>query len=154
MLGRYQGVQVRSRGVLAAPAQVQCCAHTPKTAPRRRIAPQAVSAPPSSSSISKVFDTSVEDAEFLDPERPMKVLIAGGGIAGLVLAVALLKKGVDVRIFEQDMTAIRGEGKYRGPIQVRFYHRLHTAHSCGVNRVHSPTYTLGQCCILSDDRLW
>ena len=65
-------------------------------------------------------DTSAEDAEFLDPARPMKVLIAGGGIAGLVLAVSLLKKGVDVRVFEQDMTAIRGEGKYRGPIQVCF----------------------------------
>ena len=67
-------------------------------------------------------EISAEDAEFLDPSRPMKVLIAGGGIAGLVLAVALLKKGVDVRIFEQDMTAIRGEGKYRGPIQVRSVH--------------------------------
>lgn len=60
-----------------------------------------------------------QDSDFLDPSRRVRVLIAGGGIAGLVLAVALLKKGVDVRIYEQDMTAIRGEGKYRGPIQVR-----------------------------------
>ena len=59
------------------------------------------------------------DKEFLAPSRPVRVLVAGGGIAGLVLAVSLLKKGVDVKIFEQDMTAIRGEGKYRGPIQVR-----------------------------------
>jgi pyruvate/2-oxoglutarate dehydrogenase complex dihydrolipoamide dehydrogenase (E3) component len=58
------------------------------------------------------------DAEFLDPVRPVRVLIAGAGIAGLVLAVALLKKGIEVTLFEQDMTAIRGEGKYRGPIQV------------------------------------
>jgi hypothetical protein len=36
-----------------------------------------------------------------------------------VLAVALLKQGVDVKVFERDLTAIRGEGKYRGPIQVR-----------------------------------
>lgn len=51
-------------------------------------------------------------------QRPLKVLIAGAGIGGLVLAVALLKKGIDVKVFERDMTAIRGEGKYRGPIQV------------------------------------
>ena len=47
-----------------------------------------------------------------------KVLIAGAGIGGLVVALALLKKGFDVQIFERDLTAIRGEGKYRGPIQV------------------------------------
>jgi len=48
-----------------------------------------------------------------------KILIAGAGIGGLVLAVGLLKKGFDVQIFERDLTAIRGEGKYRGPIQVQ-----------------------------------
>jgi zeaxanthin epoxidase len=48
-----------------------------------------------------------------------KILIAGAGIGGLVLAVALLKKGFDVQMFERDLTAIRGEGKYRGPIQVQ-----------------------------------
>ena len=47
-----------------------------------------------------------------------KIMIAGAGIGGLVLAVGLLKKGLDVQIFERDLTAIRGEGKYRGPIQV------------------------------------
>ncbi|KAG1671989.1 hypothetical protein FOA52_013362 [Chlamydomonas sp. UWO 241] len=52
-------------------------------------------------------------------ERPLRVLIAGAGIGGLVLAVALLKKGFHVTVFERDMTAIRGEGKYRGPIQVQ-----------------------------------
>ena len=51
--------------------------------------------------------------------RPLEVVIAGGGIGGLVLAVALLKKGVDVTVYERDLSAIRGEGKYRGPIQVR-----------------------------------
>lgn len=35
-----------------------------------------------------------------------------------MLAVALLKKGFEVQLFERDVTAIRGEGKYRGPIQV------------------------------------
>ena len=50
--------------------------------------------------------------------RPLHVLIAGAGIGGLVLAVALCKKGVKVTVLERDLTAIRGEGKYRGPIQV------------------------------------
>ncbi|GAX73162.1 hypothetical protein CEUSTIGMA_g615.t1 [Chlamydomonas eustigma] len=52
-------------------------------------------------------------------QKPLKVLIAGAGIGGLVLAVALLKKGYEVQIFERDLTAIRGEGKYRGPIQIQ-----------------------------------
>jgi hypothetical protein len=48
----------------------------------------------------------------------LNVLIAGAGIGGLVLALALLKKGgVNVKVLERDFTAIRGEGKYRGPIQ-------------------------------------
>lgn len=51
--------------------------------------------------------------------RPLKVLIAGAGISGLTLALSLLKKGIDVQVFERDLTAIRGEGKYRGPIQVQ-----------------------------------
>lgn len=52
-------------------------------------------------------------------KQPLKVLIAGAGISGLALALALIKKGVEVTVFERDLTAIRGEGKYRGPIQVR-----------------------------------
>nr|AAO48941.1 zeaxanthin epoxidase precursor [Chlamydomonas sp. W80] len=52
-------------------------------------------------------------------KRPLRVLIAGAGIGGLVLAVALIKKGFHVTVFERDMTAIRGEGKYRGPIQIQ-----------------------------------
>ena len=35
-----------------------------------------------------------------------------------MLAVGLLKRGFDVQVLERDVTAIRGEGKYRGPIQV------------------------------------
>ena len=53
------------------------------------------------------------------PPPPFKVVIAGAGIGGLVLAVGLLKRGFEVTVLERDMTAIRGEGKYRGPIQVR-----------------------------------
>ena len=61
-------------------------------------------------------DMSLEDVPVC---RLPRVLIAGAGIGGLVLAVALLKRGFRVQIFERDLTAIRGEGKYRGPIQVR-----------------------------------
>lgn len=49
----------------------------------------------------------------------MRVLIAGAGIGGLVLAVGLLKRGFEVKLLERDLTAIRGEGKYRGPIQLQ-----------------------------------
>lgn len=56
-----------------------------------------------------------------------RVLIAGGGIGGLVAAVALLKRGYPVQVFERDLTAIRGEGKYRGPIQVHIVYS-HTSH--------------------------
>lgn len=47
------------------------------------------------------------------------VVIVGAGIGGLVLAVGLLKEGFKVTVLERDLTAIRGEGKYRGPIQVQ-----------------------------------
>lgn len=41
------------------------------------------------------------------------------GISGLTLALSLLRKGIKVQVLERDLTAIRGEGKIRGPIQVR-----------------------------------
>lgn len=47
-----------------------------------------------------------------------RVVIAGAGISGLTLALGLLKSGVRVQVLERDLTAIRGEGKIRGPIQV------------------------------------
>ena len=52
------------------------------------------------------------------PNASFTVVIAGAGIGGLVLAVSLLKRGFSVKVLERDLTAIRGEGKYRGPIQV------------------------------------
>jgi len=58
------------------------------------------------------------DAKAAESGLP-RVLIAGGGIGGLVAAVALIKRGYPVQVFERDLTAIRGEGKYRGPIQVQ-----------------------------------
>eukprot|EP00271_Cylindrocystis_brebissonii_P016079 TRINITY_DN39257_c0_g1_i1.p1 TRINITY_DN39257_c0_g1~~TRINITY_DN39257_c0_g1_i1.p1 ORF type:complete len:730 (+),score=130.62 TRINITY_DN39257_c0_g1_i1:134-2191(+) len=52
-------------------------------------------------------------------KRPLRVLVAGGGIGGLVFALAAKKRGLDVTVFERDLTAIRGEGQYRGPIQIQ-----------------------------------
>jgi zeaxanthin epoxidase len=49
----------------------------------------------------------------------VRILIAGAGIGGLVLALAAKKKGFDVKVLERDVSAIRGEGEYRGPIQIQ-----------------------------------
>lgn len=51
--------------------------------------------------------------------RKPRILVAGGGIGGLVFALAAKNKGFDVLVFERDVSAIRGEGKYRGPIQLQ-----------------------------------
>ena len=86
---------------------------------------QAVAAPPSTVSrpqngtgghTSTSMDHPIQNKE---QQTGPKILIAGAGIGGLVLAVGLLKRGFDVKVFEKNITAIRGEGKYRGPIQVR-----------------------------------
>ncbi|KAH6803942.1 zeaxanthin epoxidase [Perilla frutescens var. frutescens] len=53
------------------------------------------------------------------PEKNLRILVAGGGIGGLVFALAAKKKGFDVLVFEKDLSAIRGEGQYRGPIQIQ-----------------------------------
>jgi zeaxanthin epoxidase len=71
---------------------------------------QAVDTPSASST--HTLSTSPKNA-------PLKVVVVGGGIGGLVLATGLLKKGYQVQVLERDLTAIRGEGKYRGPIQVQ-----------------------------------
>ena len=91
---------------------------------------QAVSAPPkplsksqtgSGGHLSTATDHPIRNKR--DQKGP-KILIAGAGIGGLVLAVGLLKRGFDVKVFEKNITAIRGEGKYRGPIQVSSIHSL------------------------------
>lgn len=46
------------------------------------------------------------------------MLIAGGGIGGLVLALAAKHRGYEVKVFEKDLSAVRGEGRHRGPIQL------------------------------------
>nr|UBR90289.1 zeaxanthin epoxidase [Osmanthus fragrans] len=59
------------------------------------------------------------DTNSRPPERKLRILVAGGGIGGLVFALAAKKKGFDVVVFEKDLSAIRGEGQYRGPIQIQ-----------------------------------
>uniref|UniRef100_A0A0C9S4T5 Zeaxanthin epoxidase, chloroplastic n=1 Tax=Wollemia nobilis TaxID=56998 RepID=A0A0C9S4T5_9CONI len=54
-----------------------------------------------------------------ESKAPLRILIAGGGIGGLVLALAAKNKGFDVKVFERDLSAVRGEGQYRGPIQIQ-----------------------------------
>ncbi|GJN27453.1 hypothetical protein PR202_gb15481 [Eleusine coracana subsp. coracana] len=54
-----------------------------------------------------------------EPKPKPRVLVAGGGIGGLVFALAARRKGFEVLVLERDMSAIRGEGRYRGPIQLQ-----------------------------------
>ncbi|KAL6553152.1 Zeaxanthin epoxidase, chloroplastic [Orobanche gracilis] len=51
--------------------------------------------------------------------KKLRVLVAGGGIGGLVFALAAKRNGFEVVVFEKDLSAIRGEGQYRGPIQIQ-----------------------------------
>ncbi|ESQ31187.1 hypothetical protein EUTSA_v10003769mg [Eutrema salsugineum] len=60
-----------------------------------------------------------EKREIAKEKKKPRVLVAGGGIGGLVFALAAKKKGFDVLVFEKDLSAIRGEGQYRGPIQIQ-----------------------------------
>jgi NAD(P)-binding Rossmann-like domain len=47
------------------------------------------------------------------PGRPLKVAIAGGGVGGLTTALCLLKKGIDVTVYEKTAAFAR----FGGPIQ-------------------------------------
>ncbi|XP_043693353.1 zeaxanthin epoxidase, chloroplastic-like [Telopea speciosissima] len=53
-----------------------------------------------------------------DRKKP-QILIAGGGIGGLVLALAAKNRGFEVKVFEKELSAVRGEGQHRGPIQLQ-----------------------------------
>ncbi|KAI3665710.1 hypothetical protein L6452_44340 [Arctium lappa] len=54
-----------------------------------------------------------------EKKKKVRVLVAGGGIGGLVFALAAKRRGFSVVVFERDLSAIRGEGQYRGPIQIQ-----------------------------------
>ncbi|KAL8473206.1 hypothetical protein ACS0TY_029473 [Phlomoides rotata] len=64
-------------------------------------------------------EASESDGNSRPQEKKVRILVAGGGIGGLVVALAAKKKGFDVVVFERDLSAIRGEGQYRGPIQIQ-----------------------------------
>ena len=71
----------------------------------------ATAAPPAEASTSEPAPT--------QQKKNLRILVAGGGIGGLVFALAAKKKGFDVVVFEKDLSAVRGEGQYRGPIQIQ-----------------------------------
>lgn len=66
-----------------------------------------------------VKESESEKLEIEKEKKKLKVLVAGGGIGGLVFALAAKRKGFEVLVFEKDLSAIRGEGQYRGPIQIQ-----------------------------------
>ncbi|KAF8403897.1 hypothetical protein HHK36_012003 [Tetracentron sinense] len=61
---------------------------------------------------------SVNFDEDKDRKKKLRILIAGGGIGGLVLALAAKHRGFEVKVFEKNLSAVRGEGQHRGPIQL------------------------------------
>jgi zeaxanthin epoxidase len=63
--------------------------------------------------------SSPSKGDLVPGKKPLRILVAGGGIGGLVLALAAKNRGLDVVVFERDLSAIRGEGQYRGPIQIQ-----------------------------------
>lgn len=76
------------------------------------MAESAIAGPPTASSGAETDGNQT-------PKKKLRVLVAGGGIGGLVLALAAKKKGFEVLVFEKDLSAVRGEGQYRGPIQIQ-----------------------------------
>lgn len=67
------------------------------------------------------IDDSAGVKELGERRKPLRILIAGGGIGGLVLALALKNKCdcFEVKVFEKDLSAVKGEGMHRGPIQIQ-----------------------------------
>jgi hypothetical protein len=124
---RRAGAGIRS---LSRPFQAPCqltSGYSTRGSVRKQPATtcQAVAAPPSTFSRPQngtgghTHTSTDHPIQNKEQQTGPKILIAGAGIGGLVLAVGLLKRGFDVKVFEKNITAIRGEGKYRGPIQVR-----------------------------------
>ncbi|KAL8108286.1 hypothetical protein AgCh_024655 [Apium graveolens] len=57
--------------------------------------------------------TDVKNVFNIVGSRKVRIFIAGGGIGGLVLALGAKKRGFDVKVFEKDLSAVRGEVKTR-----------------------------------------
>ncbi|MCL7041879.1 hypothetical protein MKW94_020709 [Papaver nudicaule] len=76
--------------------------------------------------LSKLFGSGINGQSCLNLEekqneekKKLRILIAGGGVGGLVLALAAKNRGFEVKVFEKNLSAITGEGRYRGPIQLQ-----------------------------------
>lgn len=59
--------------------------------------------------------TGTASARAVTPEDPLRVIVAGGGLAGLVTAAACRAKGMRVAVFEQASSY----APYGGPIQIQ-----------------------------------
>ncbi|GJP63099.1 hypothetical protein CLOP_g20180 [Closterium sp. NIES-67] len=90
---------------------------TPRRLPSSRAT--AVRAAAVSDAPSRVADSGSSGLDPTLAKSPFKVIVAGAGIGGLVFALACKNRGIDVEVYERDLTAIRGEGQYRGPIQIQ-----------------------------------
>ncbi|RWW44357.1 hypothetical protein BHE74_00049908 [Ensete ventricosum] len=51
-------------------------------------------------------------------QRIPRILVAGGGVAGLVLTLMAKRRGFVVQRFEKHLSAVRGEGRHRRPTQL------------------------------------
>jgi hypothetical protein len=102
-LARAVGGGARCRGAPALPAQI-CAPARPMTASWTPLRGEA-------HLVRALATKETATPKSGLPERPLSVCIAGGGIGGLVLAVALLKKGVQVRAG----AAGAGGGRAGGP---------------------------------------
>ncbi|THU71365.1 hypothetical protein C4D60_Mb04t00630 [Musa balbisiana] len=51
------------------------------------------------------------EAEAEAGQRKPRILVAGGGVGGLVLTLVAKRRGFEVQVFEKHLSAIRGEGR-------------------------------------------
>ncbi|KAL5976880.1 hypothetical protein ACLOJK_021215 [Asimina triloba] len=64
-------------------------------------------------------DTDLVDGNEEQKKKKLRILVAGGGVGGLVLGLAAKNRGFGVKVFERNLSAVRGEGAHRGPIQLQ-----------------------------------
>lgn len=83
-----------------------------KEAPKPQTFQRVISVMSSTSSTSNVAEFEALGLP-ARPGRPLKVAIAGGGVGGLTTALCLLKKGIDVTVYEKTAAFAR----FGGPIQ-------------------------------------